>query len=597
MDSITSQKISGDVDLNCPSEMDCYWANRGWDNLVIYPRMWDRVIQSVPRESRVLDLGCGVGKLLYRLKVQRGCQVKGIDHSPVAARIGGEHGIDIEVADIRALSHLGECWDIILATEVLEHLDDPGNLVRTARTYMNPGGTCFFSVPYQCLDSDTEPRHKRIYTPEELGLMLREYFERVTVYIVDGRMLATCGTQHDWKSYKNEITLSMIIRNEGATLRKALESAGGFVHEIQIFIDDRTDDDSESIAREFTNQVFYFTWENDFAKARNLAAAKATKDWILTLDGHEYLLPEGQRYLSYVDNIADHISCIRASVLMDKMKNGVPAYFFYVPRLYRNFWGAHYANEAHNVLRVPYGQQVWAEKFTIQHERSEENAVARQAQRMEMNVPYFAKLLEKNPNDTRALFHQGIYEFSHKNYPSAEVLFKRLLAVSNRSSERAQVAIYMALMFYDQDKTDECRNLLYHYMRDGWNRPELYMLLGQIATENGTESLEEARHWYNVAAHVRPAAIPYFLSWPSYTYLPFEKLAGIYEAAGDVESAVRCANKMLEYIDDPELAAKVAESKVYLEKRSEDNGTSIQNYGSDEAQRQTIRDWDYCTPL
>ena len=87
------------------------------------------------------------------------------------------------------------------------------------------------------------------------------------------------------------VALCMIVKDEAATLERAIRSALPVVDEIVIGIDDRTTDESERIAREFADTVFRFTWTDDFSAARNRALEHCTAGWVLQLDGHEVLAP------------------------------------------------------------------------------------------------------------------------------------------------------------------------------------------------------------------------------------------------------------------------------------------------------------------
>jgi hypothetical protein len=82
--------------------------------------------------------------------------------------------------------------------------------------------------------------------------------------------------------------LTMIIKDDAATLRRCLESVRGVVDEAIVF-DTGSTDSSRDIARKCGASVFSIPWENDFAKARNTALAASTADWVLALDGDEEL--------------------------------------------------------------------------------------------------------------------------------------------------------------------------------------------------------------------------------------------------------------------------------------------------------------------
>lgn len=85
-----------------------------------------------------------------------------------------------------------------------------------------------------------------------------------------------------------EISLCMIVKNEGEQLRRCLDSYKELVEEI-IIVDTGSWDDTVQIAREYTQKVHRFEWIDDFAAARNDALSFATKDYVFVADGDEYI--------------------------------------------------------------------------------------------------------------------------------------------------------------------------------------------------------------------------------------------------------------------------------------------------------------------
>lgn len=80
----------------------------------------------------------------------------------------------------------------------------------------------------------------------------------------------------------------MIVRNEEETIGGALTSVAGLVDDI-VIVDTGSTDDTVAIARKFTDRLYTFQWNDDFAAARNFALEKARRDWVLWLDADEEL--------------------------------------------------------------------------------------------------------------------------------------------------------------------------------------------------------------------------------------------------------------------------------------------------------------------
>ena len=103
----------------------------------------------VPAGSqRVLDVGCGRGNFGEALKQARQIEVWGLE--PVAAAAAEAatkldrviEGIFTSEADLPPAS-----FDAICFNDVLEHLMDPAEALRFARTLLKPGGAVVTSIP------------------------------------------------------------------------------------------------------------------------------------------------------------------------------------------------------------------------------------------------------------------------------------------------------------------------------------------------------------------------------------------------------------------------------------------------------------------
>lgn len=91
-------------------------------------------------------------------------------------------------------------------------------------------------------------------------------------------------------------SLCMIVKNEEKVLARCLDSIADIMDEI-IIVDTGSLDATREIAARYTDRVFDFEWIDDFAKARNFAFSKATKDYIYSADADEVLDEENRERL------------------------------------------------------------------------------------------------------------------------------------------------------------------------------------------------------------------------------------------------------------------------------------------------------------
>lgn len=84
------------------------------------------------------------------------------------------------------------------------------------------------------------------------------------------------------------ISVCIITKNEANYLRECLSCLKKYPFEI-VVTDTGSEDDSVSVAKEYTNKVFFYEWSNDFSTARNYCVAQATNDMVMIVDTDEFV--------------------------------------------------------------------------------------------------------------------------------------------------------------------------------------------------------------------------------------------------------------------------------------------------------------------
>jgi SAM-dependent methyltransferase len=102
----------------------------------------------LPADARVADIGTGTGANLRLLKQLGFTNVTGIDPSEDAARWCAEKGLgDVQAGDARALPLADRSVDLVIATDVVEHVEDDQRAVSEIYRVLRPGGIVLFTVP------------------------------------------------------------------------------------------------------------------------------------------------------------------------------------------------------------------------------------------------------------------------------------------------------------------------------------------------------------------------------------------------------------------------------------------------------------------
>ncbi len=86
------------------------------------------------------------------------------------------------------------------------------------------------------------------------------------------------------------LSIGMIVKNEEKYLRQCLESLQPIRDALEcelIIVDTGSTDSTVEIAKEFTDNVLFFEWINDFAAARNVSLKASKGEWYMYVDGDE----------------------------------------------------------------------------------------------------------------------------------------------------------------------------------------------------------------------------------------------------------------------------------------------------------------------
>jgi SAM-dependent methyltransferase len=99
------------------------------------------------RTARVLEVGCGLGYLTYALRAS-GCETWGVDIAKTSIDLATErYGPWYLWSDVDRLSDIYNNFDFVIMTEVLEHVEDPMQLIRAALARLAPDGTLLVTTP------------------------------------------------------------------------------------------------------------------------------------------------------------------------------------------------------------------------------------------------------------------------------------------------------------------------------------------------------------------------------------------------------------------------------------------------------------------
>jgi 2-polyprenyl-3-methyl-5-hydroxy-6-metoxy-1,4-benzoquinol methylase len=142
----------------------------------------NRLIKALTSPAdRILDVGCGTGTLLRYLKEHDYRNLEGLEISRRAVEVLGKHGITMHHAKLPHLPPLDQQYDVVIASQVLEHIIRRQKFLRGLQQILKPSGSLIIFVPDNCLGPIDEPSHVIKFTRKSLMRELSSCFQSVFV--------------------------------------------------------------------------------------------------------------------------------------------------------------------------------------------------------------------------------------------------------------------------------------------------------------------------------------------------------------------------------------------------------------------------------
>lgn len=228
---------------------------------------------------------------------------------------------------------------------------------------------------------------------------------------------------------KETVSLCLIVKNEEEFILSCINSVNHLVDEI-VVVDTGSCDETPKLAHKAGARVYNFTWNGDFAQARNFALEQAVSDWVLVLDADEVLEPisiEDFNLLLCAQEIEGYFLHIKSYLETEK-----EVAWDQVVRLFRNkpnyrFKGAIHEQVASSILDANGGRGLMVAPLVINHYGYLKSQLLKK-DKTNRNTWIINKALENNPEDPFLLYALAIEHYQQERISQGLNCLEKALA-------------------------------------------------------------------------------------------------------------------------------------------------------------------------
>lgn len=147
-----------------------------WDDQSrAWPTKNSLIRQMTAPDMKVLDIACGTGSILRNLQAHGYRHLYALEISAYAVRRLSAEGINSRQGQLPAIAFPDETFDVVIASQVLEHIIRRKTFMREIRRVLRPGGRVLIFVPDDCLGPIDEPEHVFVYTRDSLASFIGKH--------------------------------------------------------------------------------------------------------------------------------------------------------------------------------------------------------------------------------------------------------------------------------------------------------------------------------------------------------------------------------------------------------------------------------------
>ncbi|OGL42702.1 MAG: hypothetical protein A2W05_06710 [Candidatus Schekmanbacteria bacterium RBG_16_38_10] len=167
-----------------------------------------KVFRNLDRNSKILDIGCGLGQKIDLLKKEGFLNITGVEKNPSIVKKDIERGLDVYTVEQFNEKYSSEKYDLIFMSHIIEHFhyNDLIIFMEKYLMHLKNGGYLLIMTPVFQEEFYNDFDHVKPYSPQGILQVFGEknsnfqYFSDISLELVDLRYIRRAFQLKYWRS-------------------------------------------------------------------------------------------------------------------------------------------------------------------------------------------------------------------------------------------------------------------------------------------------------------------------------------------------------------------------------------------------------------
>ena len=314
-----------------------------------------------------------------------------------------------------------------------------------------------------------------------------------------------------------KLSLCMIVRDEEDVIERILKCAIKFCDEI-IIVDTGSNDNTKTICKKYTENIYDLPWKNDFSYARNFSFSKASMDYIIWLDADDYITESNIEKIIELKNSNEDADFFMLKYCMAFDENNKPTFEFFRERIIKNNKNFKWEGFVHEAIS-PSGKIIYKD-IEIEHRKEKQNKPKR-------NLNLYRNALRKKCRfSPREQYYYSRELYYNSYYKKAILELKKYLNMSDRYTPNIIGAYNMlSECYFKINSPKKALDTMFESLKKFTPTPENCCMLARIFEQ--LNQINQTIFWYNIAL-ISPNQTDGFIQKDYQNFIPYLELCRIY---------------------------------------------------------------------